>query len=118
MLNLSFPLFTSPLSHSLYLYGFSLVLFSFSVSLSCSSSASPEPLIHVFTVLSKTSAYRKKKEQQQKKPPFSIIWNLEQKTTVFHKASSGHLPLQGGLLGRRTGLRRWEDRGDGREEGS
>ena len=23
------------------------------------------------------------------------MWNLEQKTTVFHKASSGHLPLQG-----------------------
>ena len=91
MLNLSFHPVYKSLSHSLYPYGFSFILFSFSVFLSVAHYLLLlSSLTHVFTGLSKTSAYRKKKENT-----FSIMWNLEQKTTVFHKASSGHLPLQG-----------------------
>ena len=93
MLNLSFHSVYKSLSHSLYPYGFSLILFSFSVFLSVAHHLLLlSSLTHVFTGLSKTSAYREKKK---KKIFFSIMWNLEQKTTVFHKASSGHLPLQG-----------------------
>lgn len=71
MLNLSFHSVYKSLSHSLYLYGFSLVLFSFSVFLSVAHHLLLlSPLIHVFTVLSKTSAYRKKKRTTTKKTPF------------------------------------------------
>ena len=79
--------------------------FSHSVFLSCSSSASPElsgPCIY----RTKTSAYRKKKKN------FFHHVEFGTKTTVCHKASSGHLPLQGEAC--------WVEGlawGDGRTEG-
>lgn len=65
------------------------------------------PLAHVFTGLSKTSAYKKKKQNN-----FFHRVEFGTKTTVCHKASSGHLPLQGETC--------WVEGlawGDGRTEG-
>ena len=75
MLNLSFHSVYKSLSHSLYPYGFSLILFSFSVFLSVAHHLLLlSSLTHIFTGLSKTSAYREKKKKNFFFPSCGI-WN-------------------------------------------